>query len=151
MVSNQQPNAESWNVSRATSPSLPSRMLANTDRIAPSNMFPRPPSAKKAPAEKLTPSVNKLTIFGVMGNLISWRLIGIDTLRFILANTPSVDLNSHWSSFCSASKRSSSDNTRCHWSDGTDSQTRPSAAASQSCRSIERAHSGGTSLEQIHG
>ena len=79
--------------------------------------------------------MNKLTIFGVMGNLISWRLIGIDTLRFILANTPSVGLTSHWSSFCSASKRSSSDDTRCHWSDGTDSQTRPSAAASQSCNS----------------
>src|ERR1022692_3765576 len=110
-------------------------MLAKTDRMAPTNMFARPPSAKKAPAEKLTPSVNKLTIFGVMGNLISWRLIGIDTLRFILANTPSVDLNSHWSSFCSASRRSSSDATRCHWSDGTDSQTRPSAAVSQACNS----------------
>src|ERR1035438_8691786 len=134
-VSNQQPNAESWNVSRATSPSEPSRMLAKTDRIAPNNMFARPPSAKKAPAEKLTPSVNKLTIFGVMGNLISWRLIGIDTLRFILANTPSVDLNSHWSSFCSASRRSSSDDTRCHWSEGTDSQTTLSAAVSQACNS----------------
>ena len=67
-------------------------------------------------------------MFGVMGNLMSWRLIGIDTLRFILANTPSVGLTSHWSSFCSASKRSSGDDTRCHWSDGTDSQTMPSAA-----------------------
>ena len=77
-----------------------------------------------------TPSVNKLTMLGVIGNLMSCRLIGIDTLRFILAKTPSVGLTSHWSSFCSASKRSSADNTRCHWSDGTDSQTIPSSAVS---------------------
>src|SRR5579885_631047 len=106
-------------------------MLAKTDKSAPTNMYPRLPSAKKAPAEKLTPSVNKLTMFGVMGNLMSCRLIGIDTLRFILAKTPSVDLTSHWSNFCSASKRSSGDEMRCHRPDGTDSQTIPSSVVSQ--------------------
>ena len=43
-------------------------------------------------------------MLGVIGNLISWRLIGIETLRFILAKIPSVGFTSQRSSFCSADK-----------------------------------------------
>ena len=90
-------------------------------------------------------------MFGVMGNLMSWRLMGIDTLRFILANTPSVGLTSHLSSFCSARRRVSGDDTHCHLAAGTASHSIPSAEVSHSCISWTVCVPGRTPLEQIDG
>ena len=107
MVSNQQPKSDTCSFRRATSPSHPSRMLPDTPSRAPIRQFQYPPNAKHAPATRLRASVNRLTMFGVMGVLISCRLIGIDTRRFIRAKMPSVDFTNHRSSFRSAAKQSS--------------------------------------------
>ena len=85
-------------------------------------MFQYPPSAKNAPAAKLTPSVNRLTMLGVIGNGMILRLIGMETLRFILAKIPSVGLTSQPSNFCSATWRCCSLRTRCHCSSPTGSR-----------------------------
>ena len=62
-------------------------------------------------------------MFGVIGNLMSWRLIGIEILRFIRANRPSVGFTNHPSSFCSASNRSAGVFTTCHNSAATSLKT----------------------------
>src|SRR5208283_5034186 len=94
-------------------------MLAQTDKTAPMSTFQYPPNAKYSPDAKLTPRVNRLTMFGVIGNLMSWRLMGMETFRFIRAKIPSVGLTSQRSSFFSAERRSCSLATFCQLSCGT--------------------------------
>ena len=55
-----------------------------------------------------------LTMLGVIGNFMSWRLIGTEILRFIRAKTPSVGFTSQRFNFASAAVRSSGVITRCH-------------------------------------
>src|SRR5271166_4792386 len=116
-------------------------MLAHTDKTAPSSVFQYPPNAYDAPAAKLTPSVNRLTIFGVIGNLMSWRLMGIEILRFIRANTPSVGLTSQRLSFCSATMRSCGIEIRCHESSSTSLKSRNDGLFEMAFRIIQRCRS----------